>query len=385
MGYHNKMNIIYFFTYGYSLNTWKVSGQLDREIEHFNYWKKLDKNLSLTIVTYGKNEDLSLINYEYINIIPIYKYMKISKFKTINFLKSFLIIKNLKKVFNKNYYDIVIQNQLLGSWVSYQFKKIHNTPLIIRTGYDMYEFSILEKKPKLKQEFFRILTKFSLKISDLYTVSSNSDFEFLQKKFGKRKTSNIKVRRNWVSFKNTKKVKNFEERFKDKIVCVGRLEDQKDYETIVYSLIDTNYKLVVYGQGTMKGKIEELAKKNKVEVQFKGIVDNTELKNQLQNYKFYLTASKFEGNPKSVLEAMSAGCIIIASDIKNHTEFLNTENSILFEDKISLIKIIKNLDNYDYQYKKLIDKAFLTIKENYDLETISQLEIEDMKSFKVVR
>ena len=50
MSYHIKMNIVYFFTFGYSLKTWKESGQLDREVEHFKYWKKLNPDINLTIV-----------------------------------------------------------------------------------------------------------------------------------------------------------------------------------------------------------------------------------------------------------------------------------------------------------------------------------------------
>ena len=67
----------------------------------------------------------------------------------------------------------------------------------------------------------------------------------------------------------------------------------------------------------------------------RALLTTMNLKNFLKNYKYYLTASKFEGNSKSVLEAMSAGCVVIASDIKNHTEFLNNKNSILLKEKIS--------------------------------------------------
>ena len=35
-----------------------------------------------------------------------------------------------------------------------------------------------------------------------------------------------------------------------------------------------------------------------------------------------ISSSLFEGNPKTILEAMSMGCIVIASDIKNHRELI---------------------------------------------------------------
>jgi glycosyltransferase involved in cell wall biosynthesis len=375
------MNIIYFFTFGYSLFTWKKSGQLNRELEHFKYWRKINPNLNLTIITYGDEKDLNLINSDFITVIPIYKYVKFSKFKIINLIKSFLIIFTLKKIIHEQDFDVVIQNQLLGSWISYQFKKYIKTPLIIRTGYDMYEFSINEKKSISKIKFYRFLTKLSLNFSDLYTVTSKCDKTFLIKQFGKSYSPKIKVRKNWVSLDNENKLKPLNDRYNNKIACVGRIEDQKNYTTIVNALKDLNFTIDIFGEGSKKNQILKLANKQNVDVNFKGTVDNIELKKLLKSYKYYLTASKFEGNPKSVLEAMAAGCLVIASDIKNHTEFLNNENSKLFSNKKSLNKIIMNLEKNDLDHIKLIENALNTIKENYDLENIAHLEINDIKKF----
>lgn len=373
------MNIVYFFTFGYSLNTWKNSGQLDRELEHFEFWKKINPDINLTVVTYGEENDLTLVKNEFIEVIPIYKYVKFSKFKIINLIKSFFIITILKNIMQGESYDLVIQNQLLGSWVSYQFKKLKKIPLIIRTGYDMYEFSKNENKSYVKQFFYRLITEKSLKYADLYTVTSECDKNFLIEQFGEIKSSKIEIRKNWVSSSNVKKLNLFEERYSKKIVCVGRIEDQKNYKTIVNALKDTDFTVDIFGEGTEKNEITKLAKKQNVQIKFKGILNNNELKELLTNYKYFLTASKFEGNPKSVLEAMSAGCLVIASDIKNHKEFLNNENSILFQDTNSLNKILKNLNKNQYDFNKIIENSLQTIRENYAIENIAKLELNDIE------
>ncbi len=379
MSYHIKMNIVYFFTFGYSLKTWKESGQLDREVEHFKYWKKLNPDINLTIVTYGNENDINLIKENFITVIPMYKNVKSSNSKIIDFIKSFFIFKNLKKLTLGKSFDILIQNQLLGSWISYQFKRATKTPMIIRTGYDMYEFSINENKSVFKKGFYRLLTKISLRFSDLYTVTSDCDKNFLIEQFGKNYISKIKVRKNWVSSTYINPLKPFDERYDDKIVCIGRLEDQKNYETIIKALNETNYKLDIFGEGAQKNHLIQLAKTQNVDVNFKGIIENNELKELLKNYKYYLTASKFEGNPKSVLEAMSAGCLVIASDIKNHTEFLNNKNSILFKEENSLSKILINLNSNQDDFINLTENALLTIKEKYDLKTLAKQEVNDIK------
>ena len=76
---------------------------------------------------------------------------------------------------------------------------------------------------------------------------------------------------------------------------------------------------------------------------------------------------------------MSAGCIVIASDIKNHKEFLNNENSLLFQDANSLNKILKNLDKNQYDFKKITENSLQTIRENYAMENIAKLELKDIE------
>ena len=49
-------------------------------------------------------------------------------------------------------------------------QKLKKIPLIIRTGYDMYEFSKNENKSYVKQFFYRLITKKSLKYADLYKL-----------------------------------------------------------------------------------------------------------------------------------------------------------------------------------------------------------------------
>ena len=45
------------------------------------------------------------------------------------------------------------------------------------------------------------------------------------------------------------------------------------------------------------------------------------------DYIFYISSSIFEGNPKTVLEAMSNGCVPLLSDIENHQELVEDGKS----------------------------------------------------------
>ena len=54
-------------------------------------------------------------------------------------------------------------------------------------------FGIKEKKGFIKVSLYSLLTKLSLKLCDLYTVTSKVDFDFIQEKFGKKEKIKIKA------------------------------------------------------------------------------------------------------------------------------------------------------------------------------------------------
>lgn len=372
------MNILYFFTFGYSVKTWNDSGQLNREVEHFTALHNKDKNLNFILFTYGDEDDDKFIKSNFIKVIPIYKYIKKSKFKIINFCKSFFITSIIKNIELKKP-GIIIQNQLLGSWVSYRFKRKLSIPLIIRTGYDMYEFSIHENKSYLKRIFFKYLTSFGLKFSDIYSVTSKCDKEFLLKIFKNRDNSKIIIRPNWVILKNDFTQNLNEKRNSKKIVSVGRLETQKNYSLIIKALEGSDYELDIFGNGSLKHGLTKEAEKLNVNINFHGIVDNKDLVKSLKDYKFYISSSIFEGNPKSVLEAMASGCVIIASDIKNHTEFLNENNSLLFNNNDDSLKnLFQNLNIDEKKLNNLRDNSIITVKKLYSLDSLVKNELSDI-------
>ena len=373
------MEILYFLTYGYSLKIWSDSGQLAREMRHFEALKSENEKIKFKIFSYGEDNDFEYIEKDFIEVVSIYKYIKKSNYKIVNFIKSFFIKKILREV-DLDKSQLVIQNQLLGSWVSYLFKKNLNIPLIIRTGYDMFEFSINENKNISKKLFFKYLTKKSLDKCDLYTVTSLCDKDFLLKNFSNMYSSKIKIRSNWVDSKENIQINN--KNIVNNIVSVGRIEEQKNYELIIRSLQGTSFELDIFGEGSLKGDLVNLAKELNVNINFLGIVNNEILVQKLQHYKFYISSSKFEGNPKSVLEAMSAGCIVIASKIKNHLEFLNIDNSILFDQNIkSLKETIMNLDKISQiREDDLISNSLETIKNRYNLDDLVKKEIKDINN-----
>jgi len=366
------MNVLVVFTYNYSLKTWSESGTLLKELETYKRLSK--KGINFTFLTFGKSEENinDLTDYSF-KVIPIYGRLKKSKFKLINYLKSFLIPFYFKN--QLSHIDVIKQNQLNGSWISIILKYILKKPLFIRTGYDMYEFSIKEDKNLLIKTLYRLLTILSIKFSDLYTISSKSDLKFLESKFNISK-ANIKVRPNWVNNINYKKLTTREQH---RILFVGRLEKQKNIDFIVKSFSNTDYQIDIVGDGSLKKSIEKLSESVNTKLNFLGQIENEKLIEIYTKYKFYITSSLFEGNPKSTLEALSAGCIVFASDIPNHREIIKNEfNGFIFSlNTTDFVNIFNSAIN-TYDLDKVSNNARKGVIENNSIEKLVNLESQDL-------
>ena len=277
------MNIILFFTYGISLLDWKNTGLLDRELK---FYEKLNQKyaISTTLITYGDSKDLNIIKEkDYIKVIPVYSLIKYDRNKYLRFIRTFILPIKLRETIHSA--KILKTNQLLGSWVAILSKFIYKKPLIVRTGYDLLTFSIKNNKKKFKVVFYKYLTKSALKYSDIYLVTSNADKENLNKLFSKYRMK-IKVRPNWVKINEIKK---FDERFNNKIISVGRLENQKNYSFLINKLKMSNFILDIYGEGSQKKDLILLSKKLELKLNIFERIDNNHLIKKLSDYKIFIS------------------------------------------------------------------------------------------------
>jgi glycosyltransferase involved in cell wall biosynthesis len=336
------MNIAFFFTYGYSLKIWEDTGTLYRELKILEVLSK-KYNFKFTLFTYGDLDDLNVqLNKKVFTVIPIYTIVKKSKFNLINLFSTLILPFRIKRKLKD--IDLIHQHQLQGSWVTIIIKYIYKIPLVIRTGYDVYTFSKKENKNKIVIYLYKALTYFALSRSNLYTVTSVADYEFLKKTF-KTAFKNVQIRPNYVDLNS---FKPFSERLQRKVLTVGRLEKQKNYELLIseFSKTENKYELDIVGKGSLEDYLKEISKKNNGSVNFLGNFENKELTNLYTNYKYFISTSTFEGNPKTILEAMSSGCIVIASAINNHLELIEDgKTGFLFNlEDPNIFEIISNLE-----------------------------------------
>ena len=176
------------------------------------------------------------------------------------------------------------------------------------------------------------------------------------KTFNIKNTLKIRYRPNWVEKKE--KIE-FNKRNVNSFLSVGRLENQKNYKYLLkeFSKLSSNFRLDIVGTGSDLNSLKKFSLEKDLNVNFLGQIENSKLIDLYDNYQFYISTSLFEGNPKTILEALNSGCIVFASDIPNHRE--------LIEDGI---------DGYLYQLKNncLKNKIDSVLKSDINLKKVSK-------------
>lgn len=360
------MKVLVVKTFDYTLESWSKNGTLDREL---SLYKMLNAkyNTKFTILTWTDGENLDSLSRFGIEVFPIYKNQVIPSNKILRILKSFILPFRLKK--HLETIDIIKQNQLMGSWFSIILKTILRKPLYVRTGYDMHQFSIQEKKKFYKKTMYKLLTKITLLFSDLYTVSSNSDLNLY-------KNNKIVLRRNWILNNEYHTLSN---RYSDRILSVGRLEKQKDFIHLINQVSGLSIQVDIVGEGSEMSKLKQYAKIMNVKVNFLGNLNHHKLEELYKKYKYYVSTSNYEGNPKTVLESLSFGCVVILSNIPNHNELIKHNNSgFIFNKKNNeLNSLLVSIFNGLYDLDKIAKKGFESVQRNNALLKAVENEIKD--------
>lgn len=162
------------------------------------------------------------------------------------------------------------------------------------------------------------------------------------------------------------------------LIYVGRLISRKNVDKIIsaFNKIKDQYpiNLIIVGDGPEKEKLEKYANDRIV---FTGVVQDTE--------KYFKTSSIFvtpsehgEGLQGSILEAMSCGLIVVATNTKINKELLSDNRGILVEPSIdSIVKgILKALTMDD---EKTAKKCRTYVNEHYSWFTKSKEILEVLK------
>jgi glycosyltransferase involved in cell wall biosynthesis len=369
------MKLLVFFTYGVSLKQWHDKGLLQREVRL--YQELINQyEIKVGFITYGNETD-----FEYkdligdIEIIPIYSFIKKPKNKFLQILQSVLFPWRLKGHLENS--DIYKTNQMLGSWVSVISKILYRKQLIVRCGYELFDFALKANKNFLYKSFVYFISWFSYKNANIIHVATSQDKGFVMNQF-KIKSNKIRIFPNWIDISKYKPYRKTHK--KDSILFVGRLNRQKNISLLLHSLVGTNIPLDIVGTGELEASLRKEATDLGVTVKFLGNIANNKMPEIYNDYQVYVLCSYYEGNPKTLLEAMSCGCAVIGTDVPGIREIISHEKNglLVLEDKKYLRIQISRLYHDKSLSTDLGNQAVKYIEANNSLENAV---INEMQSY----
>lgn len=216
--------------------------------------------------------------------------------------------------------------QVSSGIIGLYLKLLYRKKVIVRCGYDWVEFADREGRT-FEKILSRLISYPVYKFADGLYVTSERHYE--------RILQIRKSRNNLVLVPNAVDINEFSPRENEDeglIVSVGRLEKQKNFMNLIIALknFPFKYQLLIFGQGKLKESLLKSAEENNVNLKLMGNVSSRELIKYLNKSMVFILPSNWEGNSNALIEAVSCGCAVIASDIEANREIIkDNQNGLL--------------------------------------------------------
>lgn len=307
---------------------------------------------------------------EFENTFDKVENIEITKISAKSFLKLILFIK-------KNKPHIVCANGK-GAMLYASFAKIlllrFKLVYVLRGFHNPY-------KSNLKRNIYHILEKIFYKTADAVVCVSNSEFRKYSSFIGK--SEKISIIPNYITLPKIKEPDNL---FKNKfnIVSISRISFQKDILTMlkVIKKLQDKIDLVLHIYGGVPNNSIEYSKEIYKKIKDMKLEQNVKLLGDvpfaakfLPYYDLYLSTSKWEGLPTSIIEAQMAGVPVVATNCTGNVDVIEHKKTGMLcktEDVEELSSNILALYNDKNLYTKIKDQAQAYALNVYSSETISE-------------
>ncbi|MGP4079197.1 glycosyltransferase [Pseudalkalibacillus sp. R45] len=204
--------------------------------------------------------------------------------------------------------------------------------------------------PKSMKDYKVGLTDLQEKLDKIYSISYKGKQYLVDVGFKKNR---IIVNRLGVNDNGTKKILNNKKEFC--IVSCSSINKVKRVEIIAEALsylIDAKIHWVHFGDGPLRKKIETKAQSclpKNIKYTFMGAVNNQEILNFYKegNPDLFINVSSMEGIPVSIMEAISFGIPVIATEVGGTNEVCKHQyNGFLMKKDFKIKTLVKNIKHF---------------------------------------
>ena len=319
--------------------------------------------------------DFKKFDVEYLSLKKV-KHFRNKKvtFKKLNSLSTFFSFFEISKIIKKDNHQKKIffsMQYFVNVWTIIFIK------LILGIRVFIYEINHLDElnyyknfREYCKKNIIKILVKLLYSKADLVAGNSKELSQKL-KDFTKHKVYTLYN----PSFDKIKK-RNIEYYSKNKInlLCISRLEYQKDHSTLLkainYTNIKENINLTLVGHGSKKAEIKKNIKINNIKAKI--FSNKKKLNSFYKKSNLFVLTSLYEGLPTTMIEAASYCLPIISSNFRSGAREIlsNGKSGFLFEIR-DYKKLAKLLESFYNNPKKFLKKE-INCRRNLDRFSIKK-------------
>lgn len=292
--------------------------------------------------------------------------------------KNYHAYRHISNLVDENDYDFIHTHTPVASTIVRLLKKKKRPPII----YTAHGFHFYEGAPKINWILYYFLEKILSRRTNVLITINEEDFKRAKNKFFAKETYlingiGINLESNFeIQYSSKKKKKELGIPEKSKIMLsVGELNRNKNHEAVIRSLkeIENNVVYVVCGKGPLDEYLDNLTCDLGLENKVFFLGYRTDILEIMSISDLFVFPSLREGLPVSLLEAMSMGLPIVATDIRGNKDivknningYLVSNNAHEIKDKSDLILNDVNLAN-KFKVNNINDVA------NYSLKSVLQ-------------
>ena len=298
-----------------------------------------------------------------------YNYIPLKSFRRNISIMDIVAFIKLFRIFKKHKFDIVHTHSSKPGFIGRIAARIAGVPQIVHT---VHGFPFHPYQKKLIMSFYRSVEKLAGLFCDKVVFVNNSERETAI-------ADHLVQPEKAVTIYNGIKLPEIEMQKKeigDKFIigsCLRFWKQKNIIETIdaAIRVCKKNEKIqfIFIGDGELYEVAENMVNDSgyKDRIYLPGWQNNPT--DWLQKFDVFLLYSKWEGLPLSILEAMSYGLPIVASDIKGNNELVSEVNGILvpINDIDRLSAVLLSLPNENGKLREWGENSRKLVKEKFDL------------------
>ena len=315
-----------FFTRGVSLRQWVESGLFDREV--LIYHVHLDSEFFSKIYwfTYGDNDESQAKELHAsgrlsrkIEVVECPRWLRFAG-RAGSALYSLVLPAIVGNQVSQC--DVLKTNQMDGSLPALICSWIWRRQVYVRTGYTLSRIVSKTSPGNWLRHSVAYINEFlAFRCASVTSVSSRFDMEYVSQRYGNKITAGVEIVGNYV---NTELFSPsvLRDGAADRVLYVGRLAPEKNLANAIVACVAVGVELDIVGAGVELPHLKEVVAECGARVRWLGVIPNKRLPKLFQKYKYFILPSHWEGLPKSLIEAMSAGLVCIGNNTTGISEII---------------------------------------------------------------